>query len=148
MTNRHVRYALPGMAVALCAWIVAGASPRSPAATSVESNGECGFSIRASNNISHDVWLYFYDSEVKTWGFGVLSNTRQLKIQNVRIPPGKTMTPVNYSANGNCNQTRDWRFQFKRGTAVMSMQSIRTKGDNTSARTIDLGPASSWKRAD
>lgn len=147
MTNRRARYAVPGVAVALCAGVIAGASPRSTAAH-VESDGACEFRIRASNDISHDVWLYFYDSTVTTWGLGILSNTRQLKIQNVRIPPGKAMTPVNYSASGNCNQTRDWTFQFKRGTAVMPMQRIRTKGDNTSARTIDLGRASSWKRMD
>lgn len=113
-----------------------------------ETAAACGFSIRASNNISHDVWLYFYDSTVTTWGLGVLSPTRQLKIQNVRIPAGKTMKPVNYSANGGCDRTRDWRFKFKRGTQVMDMASIRTKGDNTQNRTIDLGPASRWERAD
>lgn len=117
-------------------------------ASADDTTADCGFSIRASNNISHDVWLYFYDSKVSTRGFGVLGSTRQLKIQNVRIPSGSTMKPVNYRANGSCDRTRDWFFKFKRGSAVLDMAPIRTKGDNTQNRIIDLGPASRWERWD
>jgi hypothetical protein len=81
-------------------------------------------------------------------GLGVLSPTRQLKIQNVRIAPGKSMTPINYMANGSCDRTRDWHCKVKRGTAAMNMAGIRTKGDNTQNRIIDLGPASRWERVD
>lgn len=108
---------------------------------------DCQFAIRASNNMSFDVWVDLYDSRLDNGGFGVFGGFKPLKIQNHRISPGKTMDR-RYTASGNCTKERRWEFWVRIGRAdgkkIYKYVYRTTKGDSSSSRTVDLGKSSTW----
>lgn len=141
--NRALRRS--GITALTAATILAtGASTWSDGASHEPPEGaaECQFAIRASNNISIDVWVDLYDSVVYLDGFGVLGRKTQLKIQNHRIAPRGTMDR-RFTAPGRCARKRDWAIRFRRGTQQQTMF-IHTEGTTSTSRTVDLGPASRW----
>jgi hypothetical protein len=115
---------------------------------SESSNGmDCTFALRASNNMSFDVWVDLYDSRLDNGGFGVFGGFKPLKIQNHRIAPGQTMDR-RYTASGSCSKERRWEFWVRIGRAdgkkIYKYVNRTTKGDSSSSRTVDLGKSSTW----
>jgi hypothetical protein len=104
---------------------------------------DCQFAIRASNNLSLDVWVMLYDSRVSNQKFGVFGGYTQLKIQNHRIASGKTMDR-RYTASGRCAADRTWLIVVKRGSQPFEVE-YRTGGDGSESRTVDIGPSSRWE---
>ena len=104
---------------------------------------DCQFAIRASNNLSFDVWVMLYDSRVTNEKLGVFGGLTQLKIQNHRIASGKTMDR-RYTASGRCAADRTWWIVVKRGSQPFTVE-YETGGDGSSSRTVDIGPASRWE---
>jgi hypothetical protein len=100
----------------------------------------CRFSIKATNDRDVDVVVMLYDSRV----YGSIYN-RQLKIQNYRIAPGKSMD-VRYEAPGGCSAKRSWTFYTRRGgwDGTKGFMGYKTSGDTTDGRTINLGRTSAW----
>ena len=104
---------------------------------------DCQFAIRASNNLSFDVWVMLYDSKVSNQKIGVFGGFTQLKIQNHRIASGKTMDR-RYTASGRCAADRTWWIVVKRGSQPITVEH-RTGGDGSDSRTVDIGPSSRWE---
>lgn len=102
----------------------------------------CQFAIRASNNLSFDVWVYLYDSKVRVKGTGIFDFWKQLKIQNHRIASGKTMDR-RYTTGGPCEKGRQWNIKAKRGSSPIWLI-VETGGTSSDSRTVDLGPSSRW----
>lgn len=130
--------------VALVATIAAACAawswPRPAREVAAAEGAECRFAIRASNNLSFDVWVDLYDSTVHRTGLFVPSE--QLKIQNHRIRSGATMDR-RYTARGACKVRRTWLIRFRRGSAQQTVL-LSTSGDSAAARIVDLGPSSRW----
>jgi hypothetical protein len=114
---------------------------RTPAA---ESSADCQFVIRASNNLSFDVWVNLYDSSVTLDGIGILGRSTQLKIQNHRIRSGGTMDR-RYTAPGGCARKRNWVMRVRTGSQ-QKIVFVNTEGTSSTSRTVDLGPSSQWGR--
>jgi hypothetical protein len=126
-------------AVVLLGWRPAG---RDGAAPDRETVG-CDFVIRGSNNLNNDVYVYLYDSKVRTEGTGVFTFWKQLKIQNHRIAPGKLMDR-RYTTDLKCSLNRQWYIEVKRGSTRGHLL-LETGGTASDSRTVDLGRASGWQ---
>lgn len=115
--------------------------------TAVESPDgmSCQFAIRASNNMSFDVWVDLYYSQLNDGGFGLWGGYDYLKIQPYRMGPGKSMD-ARYTASGSCSKERKWAFKVHigrpDGKKIYETVSKTTKGDGD--RTINLGKSSTW----
>lgn len=78
---------------------------------------ECVFNITARNRGTADIWIMFYESEVRR-DYPILPEKwQQLKIQNHRVAPGVSIKR-SYTAPGRCDIRRDWRWKLKRGTNI------------------------------
>lgn len=105
---------------------------------------DCQFDIRATNDLSGDVWFDLYDSFVRTQMLlGV--KTVQLKIQNHRLGPGQSLNR-RYTANGKCENNRAWLITYRVPVAgkglVKGDHIVRTTGSSSTSRTVDLGRTS------
>lgn len=141
----HIGFAATAaVAAASVAWTPAGGR----ASGAFDATADCQFAIRASNNLSFDVWVDLYDSQVsKPGGFGVFSGGwEQLKIQNHRIRSRGTMDR-RYTAPGKCEANRTWWIKVRRGSAQKTLE-IGTGGTSSTSRTVDLGPSSQWTPID
>ena len=127
---------------ALVGTSVAWDAPRGEEAPA-DGNESCQFAIRASNNLSFDVWVYLYDSKVRLKGTGVFTFWKQLKIQNHRIASGKTMDR-RFTADFTCEKNRQWNIKVKRGSSPIWLI-VETGGTSSDSRTVDLGPSSRWE---
>lgn len=127
--------------VALVGMSVAWGAPRNEQ-TAEKGNESCQFAIRASNNLSVDVWVYLYDSKVRVKGTGIFMFWKQLKIQNHRIASGKTMDR-RFTTDSTCEKRRDWNIKVKRGSSPIWLI-VETGGTSSDSRTVDLGPSSRW----
>lgn len=137
------RFGLACLAMAaLVGMLVAWDAPRSEAAPA-DGTESCQFAIRASNNLSFDVWVYLYDSKVRVKGTGVFTFWKQLKIQNHRIASGKTMDR-RFTADFGCENNRQWNIKVKRGSSPIWLL-LATGGTSSDSRTVDLGPSSRWE---
>ena len=130
--------ALAAVVLSVLAW----SAPRG-ATGEVAKAAECTFALRASNNLSFDVWVQLYDSHVTR--LGMWGSHDQLKIQNHRIASGKSMDR-RYTAAGRCKAERRWLIVVKRGSTPFEVE-IYTSGESSDSRTVDIGPSSRWKPA-
>lgn len=130
----------------LAASTQARSRPKAPAekapAEAERETFDCQFAIRASNNLSFDVWVMLYDSRVSNQKIGIFGGFTQLKIQNHRIASGKTMDR-RYTAPGRCAADRTWFIVVKRGSQPFEVE-YHTGGDGSDSRTVDIGPSSRW----
>ena len=115
MTRRPWQIAgLTLAAVSLSAAALAAWSPSDLRPSVERPHGlNCQFAIRASNDLDHDVYVYLYNSHVKNMENLFRMKYQQMKIQNHRIAPGKSMDR-RYDAQGSCDVARDWSFRVKR----------------------------------
>jgi hypothetical protein len=106
---------------------------------------DCSFAIRASNNLSFDVWVDLYSSRLNNGGWGVFGGYKPLEIQNHRIASGKSMDR-RYTASGSCSKDRGWEFAVRIGRTdgqkIYKYIKKTTRYDTD--RTIDLGKSSTW----
>jgi hypothetical protein len=110
----------------------------------------CTFAIRASNNLSFDVWVDLYDSTVRLDSWSVpylLRKDKKLKIQNHRLATGKSMDR-RYTASGSCSTKRSWTLLVRIGRAdgkkIYESLVKGTSGTTSSSRTVNLGKSSTW----
>ena len=106
---------------------------------------DCSFAIRASNNLSFDVWVDLHSSTLNNGSFRVFGGFKPLTIQDHRLLSGKTMDR-RYTASGSCSKERKSQFNVRIGRAdgkkIYQYINRSTKGDAN--RTIDLGKSSAW----
>lgn len=120
--------------------MAAGPLPEDPPGEPAIEEAACGMTIRAFNDRDVDVVVFLYDSRVQ-WGI----YSRQLKIQNHRLAPGKQLD-VRYEAPGRCSVSRSWTFYTRLGgwDGKRGYMGYKTDGDSTEGRNIDLGRTSKW----
>lgn len=109
--------------------------------TAIEGDEDsCRFAIKAYNDRSRDVVVMLYDSRVQ-WSIYM----RQLKIQNYRVAPGKSLD-ARYEAPGRCSIQRTWTFYTRLGgwNGTKGWVQYRSDGDSTDGRNINLGRTSRW----
>lgn len=121
--------------------LVAWDSPGTKAMAGSEVNATCGFAIRGSNDLDQDVYVYLYTSYVYHMS-NVLIGWRQLKIQNYRIAPNKSMD-VRYTAAGSCGARRHWYIKVKGDRKPFCVWEF-SSGDDPDPQTVNIGPASRW----
>jgi hypothetical protein len=131
------------MIAAIVAASVAWSLPHAESANSTDGDESCQFQIVAGNNLGTSVYVYLYDSKVRQQGTGVLFFWKQMKIQNHRIAPGKTMDR-RYTADGRCSKNRQWKINVKRGSDTGNLL-IETGGTSSTSRRVNLGPSSHWE---
>lgn len=138
------------IAILSLAWTGPGPEP----ASADEAEADCRFAIRASNNLSFDVWVLLYDSSVVRPNAGgpfkLFTPVEQLKIQNQRIKRGGRMDR-RYTASGRCSANRVWYIKIRRGDAgKVPVKTLRleTSGSGSTSRIVDLGPSSKWDPID
>lgn len=119
--------------------------PHSPEA---EHEAACQFILLARNTGSADRFADLYTSTVYRWNVP-LGGLTQLKIQNHRIGPGKTISR-SYTSPGRCNVKRLWKIYFRNSTNGQTMMivgytSSSTRVDSSGRRVLQLGDARYWK---
>lgn len=132
--------------ILMIAVLVAWRQPDPDSAVVRAGSADCQFAIRASNNLSFDVWVDLYDSSVTKPAFGVFGGMQQLKIQNHRIRTGQSMDR-RYEAPGKCSLDRTWWIKVRRGSAQKTVE-VKTGGTSSTSRTVDIGPSSKWEPID
>lgn len=141
MPRRSIVLAFVAVAtLATGAW----SSPSDSPPPAADASADCQFVIRASNNLSFDVWVDLYDSEVRLDGLGILDRSTQLKIQNHRLRSGEKMDR-RYTAPGGCARKRVWVMRVRTGSQ-QKITFVNTEGTSSTSRIVDLGPASQWGR--
>jgi hypothetical protein len=106
---------------------------------------ECQFAIRATNDRDSEVWIDLYDSKV--YRKAILTGVEQLKIQNHRLQPGKSMDR-RYTAKGKCGADRTWLIRHRitvNGKLEWGYFRLETGGTSSTSRTVDLGRASKFQ---
>jgi len=120
--------------------LMAVAAVLTVAAWPATARADCQSEIRATNDLTKDAYVLLYDATVVRYVFG--AKVVQLKIQNHRIAPGKTMDR-RYTARGKCPTKRTWIVPHRVGTAH-GKKVVLTEGSSSTSRTVDLGRASQW----
>lgn len=142
MSNTLRRSGIVVIAAAAILSVGAYTWPDTPPSGPAGASTDCQFAIRATNSLSIDVWVNLYDSYVKLDGVGILGRNTQLKIQNHRLAPGKSMDR-RFTAPGGCARKRDWVF-FVRTGGPSKIVRRHTEGTSSTSRTVDLGRSSRW----
>lgn len=143
MTGRSLVAALA--ALPLVAPVSAPTSAESTAPPVAEAASEsCTFALRAKNNMSFDVQLDLYDSQVTNHAVvAKLFSTSKLKIQNHRLSSGASMDR-RVTVSGSCSARRTWSIRIRIGGRDWLGKYATDETNGSGDRTVQLGESSKW----